>query len=106
MMYSRKGYLFLLKRCQLLIVVFGFVVIFTVFCLILWVAPASRPYKPRAFVKPRKSHRTVLMNLEGNKVPLYAAGASLAASDNNEEVPIGIFHVPWLLTLITTNPSN
>lgn len=51
MMYSRKGYLFLLKRCQLLIVVFGFVVIFTVFCLILWVAPASRPYKPRAFVK-------------------------------------------------------
>ncbi|GMY36032.1 Late embryogenesis abundant [Fagus crenata] len=149
---SGKGYLS--RRCQILIALFGFVVIFSVFCLILW--GASRPYKPRVTVKsltvhnfyfgegsdstgvptkmvtmnssvrmtvynratffgihvsstpinlmyseiavatgqlkkyyqPRKSHRTVLVNLQGNKVPLYGAGASLEVSDNSGEVPI------------------
>lgn len=149
---SGKGYLS--RRCQILIALFGFVLIFSVFCLILW--GASRPYKPRVTVKsltvhnfyfgegsdstgvptkmvtmnssvrmtvynratffgihvsstpinlmyseiavatgqlkkyyqPRKSHRTVLVNLQGNKVPLYGAGASLEVSDNSREVPI------------------
>jgi hypothetical protein len=44
---SGKGYLS--RRCQILIALFGFVVIFSVFCLILW--GASRPYKPRVTVK-------------------------------------------------------
>jgi hypothetical protein len=37
------------RSCQLLIAVLGFVVIFSVFCLILW--GASRPYKARVSVK-------------------------------------------------------
>jgi hypothetical protein len=42
----------------------------------------------KKYYQPRKSHRTVLVNLQGNKVPLYGAGASLEVSDNSGEVPI------------------
>ncbi|XP_024025649.1 uncharacterized protein LOC21385468 [Morus notabilis] len=149
--YGDKG---LTRRCQILMGLVGFVLIFTVFCLILW--GASRPYKARISLKsltvhnfyfgegsdvtgvptklltlncsvrmsvynpasffgihvssspislmyseiavakgqlkkyyqPRKSHRTVNVNLQGIKVPLYGAGASLAVSDNDSEVPM------------------
>ncbi|KAF8393379.1 hypothetical protein HHK36_021622 [Tetracentron sinense] len=142
------------RRCQALIALMGFVLIFTVFCVIIW--GASRPYKAEITVKslaihnfyfgegsdftgvptkmltvncslkmsiynpatffgihvksthvnliyseitiatgqlkkyyqPRKSHRTVSVNLEGNKVPLYGAGAGLAVSDNSGGVPL------------------
>lgn len=142
------------RRFQVLMGVLGFVVIFSVFCLIIW--GASRPYRAQISVKsltvhnfyvgegsdstgvptkmvtmncsmrmtvyneatffgihvtstpvnimfskiavatgqlrkyyqPRKSHRTVAVVLEGDKVPLYGAGASLTNSDNNGEVPL------------------
>ncbi|KAM1201515.1 hypothetical protein ACFX2J_017606 [Malus domestica] len=150
-LYGNKG---IPRRCQICVALFGFVVIFSVFCLILW--GASRPYKARVSVKslavhnfyfgegsdmtgvptkmltmncsvrmtvynpatffgihvsstpiklmyseiavatgqlkkyyqPRKSYRNVTVNLQGIKVPLYGAGASLAVSDNNGGVPM------------------
>ncbi|KDP33684.1 hypothetical protein JCGZ_07255 [Jatropha curcas] len=146
-MYRNKE--FSRRRCQVLMGVFGFVMIFSLFCLIIW--GASRPFKPEISVKSltvhsfyfgegsdltgvptkmlttncslkmnvynpatffgihvssvplnlmyseiviatgelkkyyqsRKSHRTVSVNLEGTKIPLYGAGASFAISDNN-----------------------
>ncbi|KAG6662251.1 uncharacterized protein LOC122304983 [Carya illinoinensis] len=42
----------------------------------------------RKYYQPRKSHRTLAVNLQGNKVPLYGAGGSLALSENNGEVPM------------------
>lgn len=150
-LYKDKG---ISRRCQIWIALFGFVVIFSIFCLILW--GASRPYKARVAVKslalhnfyfgegsdttgvpskmltmncsvkmsvynpatffgihvsstpinlmyseiavatgqlkkyyqPRKSYRNVTVNLQGIKVPLYGAGASLAVSDNSGGVPM------------------
>ncbi|CAL0322042.1 unnamed protein product [Lupinus luteus] len=147
-----KGYT---RRCQVLIAFFTFVVLFTVFCFIIW--GASRPYKTEVTVKsltvqnlyvgegsdfsgvvtkmmtvnvslrmniynpatffgihvhstpinllfsdisvatgelkkyyqPRKSHRIVTVNVEGNKVPLYGAGSSITLSQTGEvEVPL------------------
>ncbi|KAJ0006744.1 hypothetical protein Pint_29770 [Pistacia integerrima] len=145
------------RRFQALMALLSFVVLFTVFCLIIW--GASRPYKAKITVKslsvhnfyvgegsdstgvptkmltvngtlkinvynpatlfgihvsstpidlvyseitvatgqlkkyyqPRKSHRTVSVNLEGNKVPLYGAGSSLAVnSQTGGEVPLAL----------------
>ncbi|XP_010254099.1 PREDICTED: uncharacterized protein LOC104595183 [Nelumbo nucifera] len=142
------------RRCQVLIALLVFVLLFTVFSLIIW--GASRPYRAKIVVKSmavnnfysgegsdstgvptklltmncslklsiynpatmfgihvsstpvnlifseitvatgqlkkyyqrRKSHRIVSVTLEGNKVPLYGAGASLAISDNSGAVPL------------------
>uniref|UniRef100_A0A5B7A265 Late embryogenesis abundant protein LEA-2 subgroup domain-containing protein n=1 Tax=Davidia involucrata TaxID=16924 RepID=A0A5B7A265_DAVIN len=143
------------RRFQALMALLSFVLLFTVFCLIIW--GAGRPYKAEVSVKslavnniyigegsdstgvptkmltvngslrmsiynpatffgihvsstpvnliyseitvatgqlkkyfqPRKSHRTVSVNLEGTKVPLYGAGSSLVAvSNNGVEVPL------------------
>lgn len=136
------------RRCQALIALFSFVLLFTTFCLIIW--GASRPYKAeitmkslainninvgegsdstgvptkmltvngtlkmqvynpatlfgihvsstpvnliyseitvatgqlKKYYQPRKSHRTVSVNLEGNKVPLYGAGSGMSVSPN------------------------
>ncbi|XP_062149266.1 uncharacterized protein LOC133857905 [Alnus glutinosa] len=148
---DRRG---LSRSCQLLIALLGFVVIFSVFCLILW--GASRPYNARVSIKsltvhnfyigegsdstgvptkmltmnssvkmsvynpatffgihvtstpanlmysqlpiatgqlkkyyqPRKSYRTMSVNLQGNKIPLYGVGASLDVSEKKGEVPV------------------
>ncbi|CAK9174600.1 unnamed protein product [Ilex paraguariensis] len=142
------------RRLQVLMALLGFVVLFTVFCLIIW--GAGRPYKAEVTVKslavdnlyvgvgsdmsgvptkmltvncslrmsiynpatfygihvssspvnlvyseitvatgqlkkyyqPRKSHRSVVVNLEGTKVPLYGAGSNLTVSDNGVQVPL------------------
>ncbi|KAF8400797.1 hypothetical protein HHK36_014099 [Tetracentron sinense] len=141
------------RPCQALIALMCFVLLFTVFSLIIW--GASRPYKAEITVKslavnnfyfgegsdstgvptkmvtmncslkmsvynpatlfgihvsstpvnliyseitiatgqlkyyqPRKSRRTVSVNLEGIKVPLYGAGAGLIVSDNSGGVPL------------------
>ncbi|KAF5741674.1 hypothetical protein HS088_TW10G00678 [Tripterygium wilfordii] len=142
------------RRCQALIALFSFVMLFTVFCLIIW--GASRPYKAEIIVRsmavnnfyvgagadfsgvptkmlsmngslrisiynpatmfgihvsskpvnilyseiavatgqlkkyyqPRKSHRTVSVNLVGNKVPLYGAGSSLTLSQTGSYVAV------------------
>ncbi|XP_043703537.1 uncharacterized protein LOC122653673 [Telopea speciosissima] len=142
------------RRCQALIALLGFVMLFTVFSLIIW--GASRPYRAeivakslavsnfyfgegsdmtgvptkmltvncslkmsvynpatffgihvssspvdliysemtvatgqlKKYYQPRKSHRIVSVTLEGSKVPLYGAGASLAVSDSNGKVPL------------------
>ncbi|KAL5563755.1 hypothetical protein UlMin_033502 [Ulmus minor] len=37
------------------------------------------------YYQPRKSHRTVSVNLQGTKVPLYGAGASFAVLDSVED---------------------
>ncbi|KAK4791528.1 hypothetical protein SAY86_031941 [Trapa natans] len=143
-----------MRQFQALIALFSFVLLFTIFCLIIW--GASRPYKAevtvRSFVvnnfyvgegsdssgvvtkmvtlngtlrmniynpaplfgihvssspvdlvfseitvatgqlkkyyQPRKSHRTVLVNLEGSKVPLYGAGSSFMVSQGGGEAPL------------------
>lgn len=143
------------RRCQGLLAFLSFVVLFTVFCLIIW--GAARPYKAEFSVKsltvnniyggegadstgvptkmltlnsslrigvynpatffgihvsstpinlvyseitvatgqlkkhyqPRKSHRIVLVNLQGTKVPLYGAGSGLVAYSNNSyQIPL------------------
>ncbi|CAL5327775.1 unnamed protein product [Camellia sinensis] len=142
------------RRFQALLAVLSFVVLFTVFCLIIW--GAGRPYKAEVSVKslvvnniyigegsdftgvptkmltmngslrigvynpatffgihisstpinllysaitvatgqlrkysqPRKSHRIVLVNLEGTKVPLYGAGSSLTTASNTNAVQV------------------
>ncbi|XP_054787147.1 uncharacterized protein LOC129293294 [Prosopis cineraria] len=143
-----------LRRIQASLAVLGFVVIFSVFCLIIW--GVSRPYKPQLSVKSltvhsfylgegsdstgvptkmlttncsvkmsvynpatffgihvsskavnlmyseiavatgelkksyqgRKTHNTVSVNLQRSRVPMYGAGASLAASIDNGGVPV------------------
>ncbi|KAF5739150.1 hypothetical protein HS088_TW12G00350 [Tripterygium wilfordii] len=42
----------------------------------------------KKYDQPRKSHRTVSVNLVGNKVPLYGAGSSLAASQTGSYIAI------------------
>ncbi|XAR50645.1 hypothetical protein NMG60_11005019 [Bertholletia excelsa] len=43
----------------------------------------------KKYYQPRKSHRTVVVNVEGTKVPLYGAGSSLAASNTGAvQVPL------------------
>ncbi|KAK3027048.1 hypothetical protein RJ639_040880 [Escallonia herrerae] len=142
------------RRFQALMAFLGFVILFTVFCLIIW--GAARPFKAEVIAKsltvnniyigegtdfsgvpskmltvngslrlsvynpatffgihvsstpvnllyseipvatgqvkkyfqPRKSRRTVVVYLEGTKVPLYGAGSSYAAMSNNGvEIP-------------------
>ncbi|KAI9128610.1 hypothetical protein K1719_000093 [Acacia pycnantha] len=143
-----------LRRTQASLAVLGFVLIFTVFCLIIW--GVSRPYKPQLSVKSftvhsfylgagsdptgvptkmltmncsvkmtvynpatffgihvssksvnlmyseiavatgelknsyqrRKTHKTLYVNLQRSRVPLYGAGASLAGSFDNGGVPM------------------
>ncbi|KAK8682858.1 hypothetical protein V6N13_038940 [Hibiscus sabdariffa] len=147
------------RKCQILIALLGFVVVFTLFCLIIW--GASRPYKAQIDVKsltvhnfyfgegtdmtgvpskmlsmncsvkmtvynpatffgihvssnpvnlmysemavatgqlkkyfqPRKSHRAVVVNLRGDKVPLYGAGGGFADSNGGGGVPMKLIFV-------------
>ncbi|XAR53343.1 hypothetical protein NMG60_11021875 [Bertholletia excelsa] len=44
--------------------------------------------KLKKYYQPRKSQRIVLVNLEGNKVPLYGAGTSIVAADIHGGVPL------------------
>lgn len=142
------------RRCQALIALLSFVLLFTTFCLIIW--GASRPYKAeitmkslsvnnlyvgegsdasgvptkmltvnatakmniynpatifgihvssspvnliyseitvatgqlKKYYQPRKSHRTVSVIMEGNKVPLYGAESTLAVSPTGGSVPL------------------
>nr|GMC77527.1 DNA-directed RNA polymerase II subunit rpb1 like [Ipomoea batatas] len=149
------------RRFQALLALCGFLLLFTVFCLIIW--GAGRPYKAQITLKslsvsniyigegsdftgvptrllsvngslrisvynpatfygihvsstpinlvfsditvatgqlkkyyqPRKSRRTVTVNIQGTKVPLYGAGSSLTATKNKDgtggvEVPLAL----------------
>lgn len=42
----------------------------------------------KKYYQPRKSHRNVTVNIQGLKVPLYGAGASLVVDDTNGGVPV------------------
>lgn len=42
----------------------------------------------KKYYQPRKSHRTVSVILQGNKVPLYGAGAGLALTSTGGSVPL------------------
>lgn len=42
----------------------------------------------KKYYQPRKSHRIISVTLQGNMVPLYGAGASLALSENGGRVPL------------------
>ncbi|KAJ4834650.1 hypothetical protein Tsubulata_035070 [Turnera subulata] len=154
------------RRCQALIALCSFVVLFTVFCLIIW--GASRPFKAEITVKsltvsnfyigegldysgvptkmltvngslrisvynpatifgihvsstpinliyseiaiatgqlkkyyqPRKSHRTVSVIVEGNKIPLYGAGSNLVFSQT------GVVVVPLTLKFEIRSRGN
>ncbi|RRT39920.1 hypothetical protein B296_00040740 [Ensete ventricosum] len=80
------------RRCQIILALLSFVLLFTVFSLIIW--GAARPYKAKVVVKlkkyyqPRKSRRTLSLVLHGEKVPLYGAGAGLALSSTGGAVPL------------------
>lgn len=45
----------------------------------------------KKYYQPRKSRRTVLVNIEGTKVPLYGAGSSLVVANN------GVVQIPLTL---------
>lgn len=49
----------LTRRLQVLMALLGFVVLFTVFCLIIW--GASKPYKPQVTLKVSKIHVTLFL---------------------------------------------
>uniref|UniRef100_A0A0E0PTX1 Late embryogenesis abundant protein LEA-2 subgroup domain-containing protein n=1 Tax=Oryza rufipogon TaxID=4529 RepID=A0A0E0PTX1_ORYRU len=80
------------RRCQIVLGFLCFVLLFTVFCLIIW--GAARPYEPdvvvkvRRYYQPRKSHRLVTAVVHGNKVPLYGAGGGLMLSSSGGAVPL------------------
>ncbi|KAJ6696270.1 LATE EMBRYOGENESIS ABUNDANT PROTEIN GROUP 2 [Salix koriyanagi] len=42
----------------------------------------------KKYYQPRKSHRTVSMIIEGNKVPLYGAGSSLTFAQTGIVIPL------------------
>lgn len=43
----------------------------------------------KKYYQPRKSHRTVLVDIEGTKVPLYGAGSSLVVANNGSvQIPL------------------
>ncbi|PON34079.1 Late embryogenesis abundant protein [Parasponia andersonii] len=42
----------------------------------------------KKYFQPRKSHRNVVVNLEGSKVPLYGAGSTLTVSPTGAMVPL------------------
>lgn len=42
----------------------------------------------KKYYQPRQSNRIKLVNLQGNKVPLYGAGATLEALDKNGNIPM------------------
>jgi len=42
----------------------------------------------KKYYQPRKSHRLVSVNVEGNKVPLYGAGSTITVSQTGVEVPL------------------
>ncbi|RDX73263.1 hypothetical protein CR513_47151 [Mucuna pruriens] len=42
----------------------------------------------KKYYQPRKSHRIVSVNIEGNKVPLYGAGSTITVSQTGVEVPL------------------
>lgn len=42
----------------------------------------------KKYFQPRKSHRTVTVEVTGDMVPLYGAGASLAEADYSGRVPM------------------
>ncbi|XP_031105789.1 uncharacterized protein LOC116010496 isoform X2 [Ipomoea triloba] len=49
----------------------------------------------KKYYQPRKSRRTVMVNIQGTKVPLYGAGSNLTASKNKDggggyQVPLGL----------------
>ncbi|GER48347.1 late embryogenesis abundant protein [Striga asiatica] len=144
------------RRCQALMAILGFFVLFTVFCLIIW--GAGRPFKAEVAVKSltvnnmyvgsgadftgvltkmlnvncslrigvynpatfygihvsatpvnlvysdvvvatgqlkkyyqrRKSRKTLLVHIEGTKVPLYGAGSNLVMTNNGVQVPLNL----------------
>ncbi|ESQ37151.1 hypothetical protein EUTSA_v10002953mg [Eutrema salsugineum] len=44
--------------------------------------------QPKSYYQPKQSNHTSRINLVGSNVPLYGAGADLAASDHNGGVPV------------------
>lgn len=50
--------------------------------------------------QPRKSHRVLTVILEGDKIPLYGAGASLSVSEN------GSGKVPLTLEFVVQSRGN
>lgn len=54
----------------------------------------------KKYFQPRKSHRNVVVNLEGSKVPLYGAGSTLTVS------PTGAAVVPLTLKLEIRSRGN
>ncbi|KAJ7963005.1 Late embryogenesis abundant protein [Quillaja saponaria] len=54
----------------------------------------------KKYYQPRKSHRTVSVNLEGNKVPLYGAGSTITVSQN------GVLIIPLTLKFEIRSDGN
>lgn len=59
--------------------------------LILILFSAFMIFQLKKYFQPRKSHRNVLVHIEGDKVPLYGAGSTLVVSDNSAfKIPLTV----------------
>ncbi|KAA3479352.1 Late embryogenesis abundant protein, LEA-14 [Gossypium australe] len=87
------------RRCQALIALFTFVVLFTVFCLIIW--GASRPYKAEIRVKSFAVHNFYIgegLDFSGVPTKLLTVNGTLKLSVYNPATIFGIH--------VTSNPVN
>ncbi|TYH48617.1 hypothetical protein ES332_D10G079200v1 [Gossypium tomentosum] len=87
------------RRCQALIALFTFVVLFTVFCLIIW--GASRPYKAEILVKSFAVHNFYIgegSDFSGVPTKLLTVNGTLKLSVYNPATIFGIH--------VTSNPVN
>ncbi|MBA0748983.1 hypothetical protein Gogos_002952 [Gossypium gossypioides] len=87
------------RRCQALIALFTFVVLFTVFCLIIW--GASRPYKAEILVKSFAVHNFYIgegSDSSGVPTKLLTVNGTLKLSVYNPATIFGIH--------VTSNPVN
>lgn len=54
-----------------------------------WFSIMLTEMQVKKYYQPRKSHRTVLVDIEGTKVPLYGAGSSLVVANNGSvQIPL------------------
>lgn len=89
----------LTRRCQILMVVLGFIVVFSLFCLIIW--GASRPYKARIAVKSVTVHNFYFgegTDLTGVPSKMLTINCSLRMTVNNPATFFGIH--------VSSNPVN
>ncbi|XP_062074854.1 uncharacterized protein LOC133778842 isoform X2 [Humulus lupulus] len=80
------------RRSYFMAFIVGFLVLFSLFSLILW--GASQPQRPtitmkiKKFYQSRKSQRSVMVTMKGSNIPLYGGGASLGSINGGPIQPV------------------